>query len=160
MDRIAQHKLLVAGNSFDHCSNQVRLFFARTSLVRYDSVATVAAESSSALSADFFPVIERAEGRNRQIIAELLDELTRTGLRDAGDLLSIEQGYRSKTLHILSHFLDGFIGTDSYFYNLIDDSHWLPSTTAAQIRAHPGQFWLIHLDCFSATPTEAALLHL
>ena len=57
-----------------------------------------------------------------------MDELIKAKIYRAEDFHNIKQGYLSKTLHILSHFLDGFIGIDSYFYNLIDDSHWLPSS--------------------------------
>jgi hypothetical protein len=160
MERIAQHKVLLGGEDFAHCSSQVKKFFDLSSLVVYDCVETVEEHSCSANQERFFEILSQAEGRNRQIAAELLGELVKAGIRQPTDLLTIEQGYQSKTLHILSHFLDGFIGTDSYFYNLVDDSHWLPSATAARIRQQPERYWLIHLDCFSATPGEAGLLHL
>ena len=53
---------------------------------------------------------------------------------------------------------DGFIGIDSYFYNLIDDSHWLPQATAKAIQKDPNHYWLLHIDCFATTAEEACLL--
>jgi hypothetical protein len=90
---------------------------------------------------------------------DLIDELIKANIRKTEDLQDVEQGYLSKTLHILSHFLDGFIGIDSYFYNLLDDSHWLPPVTAKAIHRNPHHYWLLHVDCFAATAEEAGLLH-
>jgi hypothetical protein len=86
--------------------------------------------------------------------------LRQTGVSDILDLEALEHGYPSKLLHMLSHFLDGFVGIDSSFYNLIDDSHWLPEHTAANIRDNGEAYWLIHIDCYSATPEEASLLRM
>lgn len=158
MKRISRHKVLLAGDSFDHCSSQVHRFFDLTSLVIYDCIEARPEQSCSGLDAGFIDRIGDAESRNRRQVRELIAELEKTGIRTTADLHAIEQGYVSKTLHILSHFLDGFIGIDSYFYNLLDDSHWLPPRTAAAILATPHRYWLIHIDCYSATPEEAGLL--
>ena len=130
MNRISQHKMLLAGDSFDHCSEQVHKFFDLTSLVIYDCTVAIETKSFSGLDAAFFDHILKAESYNRQMVQGLIDELVNANIRKTIDFKRIEQGYLSKTLHILSHFLDGFIGIDSYFYNLIDDSHWLPKATA------------------------------
>jgi len=44
--------------------------------------------------------------------------------------------------------------------NLLDDSHWLPAATRQRIEEQPGHYWLLHLDCYSATPEEAGILRL
>lgn len=158
MKRISQHKMLLAGDSFEHCSSQVHRYFDLTSLVIYDCIEARQEQSCSGLDAVFNDRIKAAENRNRLLVQELIAELEKTGIRKTADLHTIEQGYVSKTLHILSHFLDGFIGIDSYFYNLLDDSHWLPPATAAAILGNPHHYWLIHIDCYSATPEEAGIL--
>lgn len=151
--------MLLAGDSFEHCSSQVHRFFDLTSLVIYDCIEARLELSCSGLDADFMDRIAEAQNRNRRLIGELIVELEKIGVRSTADLQTIEQGYVSKTLHILSHFLDGFIGIDSYFYNLLDDSHWLTPRTAAAIAGNPRHYWLIHIDGYSATPAEAGLLH-
>ena len=160
MKRISQHKILVAGESFEHCSSQVHRFFDLTSLVIYDCIEARREESCSGLDAVFPARIEAAINHNRRRVREFTADLEKAGVHSTADLPNVEQGYVSKTLHILSHFLDGFVGIDSHFYNLLDDSHWLPAPTAAAIAEKPGHFWLIHIDCYSATPEEAGLLRL
>jgi hypothetical protein len=116
--------------------------------------------SYSGLDKSFREDITRAEEFNRLEIRRLLDELKENNIQSFDSLLLIHQGYESKLLHILSHMLDGFIGIDSCFYNLIDDSHWLTEKTAAAIRENPEKHWLLHIDCFAAVTTHATLLHL
>jgi hypothetical protein len=160
MKKIAQHKLLVAGESFDNCCRQVRKFFDLTSLVIYDCIQVIDEKCRSGLDADFFDAIAAAESKNRETVNTLVDELQQTGTRTISDLRRLEHGYPSKVLHVITHFLDGFIGIDSHFYNLLDDSHWLPTGTLETITSHKGDYWLIHIDCYSATPEEAGLLHM
>ena len=158
MKQISQHKMLLAGDSFDHCRDQVHKFFDLTSLVIYDCIEAIESKSFSSLDTAFFDRIVAAENQNRRMVQGLIDELVKAKIQKTVDLINVEQGYLSKTLHILSHFLDGFIGIDSYFYNLIDDSHWLSPTTAKAIHENPHHFWLLHIDCFATTAEEAGLL--
>lgn len=160
MKEISSHKILLAGDSFEHCGKQVNKFFDLTSLVIYDCIEIRKQHSVSGLDAGFLEKIRESEQRNRQQVRELLTELRNAGVATVDDLRNIDQGYTSKLLHILSHFLDGFVGIDSYFYNLIDDSHWLPDATADAIKKDPSRYWLLHLDCFSMTPEEAGILRL
>ena len=160
MNNIAQHKILLSGASFKHCSDRAHSFFDRTTLVIYDTIQVVEEKSSSGLDDSFWQDLSQAEARNRALVNDLIDELKKSGLQSIDALLTTQQGYESKLLHILSHMLDGFIGIDSYFYNLIDDSHWLPEATATTIRQRAGEYWLLHLDCFASTTAEAGLLHM
>lgn len=160
MKRISQHKLLVAGESFEHCTRQVHKFFDLTSLVIYDCIEARPEASCSGLDSGFSARIEQAVNHNRRLVREFTADLEKAGVHTAVDLPTVEQGFVSKTLHILAHFLDGFIGIDSHFYNLTDDSHWVPASTAAAIAENPGHYWLIHIDCYSATPEEAGILRL
>jgi len=159
MNRIAQHRILVNGDSFEACSDQVRRFFALTSLVIYDCIEVRAEQSLAANALGFSEALDAAIADNRRTVAGLVAELRKAGIESIAELPDLEQGYPSKVLHIITHFLDGFIGIDSSFYNLIDDSHWLPTGTRTALGDHPAGFWLIHVDCYSATPQEAALLH-
>lgn len=160
MKKISQHNVLLAGDSFDHCSAQVHKFFDLTTLVIYDCIEAIEDRSISGLDAAFLDHIIQAEKHNRRVVQELIAELAKTGIKGIEDLQNVEQGYVSKTCHILSHFLDGFIGIDSYFYNLLDDSHWLPPATARIIQQDPKNYWLIHIDCFATTTDEVSLLHI
>lgn len=160
MKQISQHKLLVTGESFDQCRSQVENFFRKTTLVKYDCIKVRDKKSFSGLDAVFIESTEKAIQQNRQMLEGLLDELRISGCHKLEDLKRLPQGYESKTLHIISHILDGFIGIDSSFYNLIDDSHWILGRTEEELQIRPEKFWLIHVDCFSATPEEASLLHM
>lgn len=160
MHKIAQHKVLVAGGSFAHCCDQVHRFFDLTSLVLYDCIQVIDDRCRNGLDADFFDEVAAAERKNRATVDSLVDELQQTGAKTISDLRHLEHGYPSKVLHVLSHLLDGFIGIDSHFYNLPADSHWLVEDALAAVKADPGGYWLIHIDCYSATPEEAALLRM
>jgi len=160
MEKIAQHKVLVAGNSFDNCCDQVHRFFDLTSLVMYDCVQVIGEFCRSGLDADFFEAVAAAEQKNREMLDTLIEDLQQTGARTIHDLRRLEHGYPSKVLHIIAHLLDGFVGIDSYFYNLPADSHWLGADERGAIRENPGSYWLIHIDCYSASPEEAGLLRM
>lgn len=160
MIKIAQHKVLATGDSFESCSYQVHKFFDLTSLVIYDCIQVIDDNCRCGRDSDFFNCLAEAEQKNRESVSSLLNDLQQTGVKTIEDLSTIELGYPSKVLHVLSHFLDGFIGIDSSFYNLIDDSHWVPETTREDIQDNLDKFWLIHIDCYSATPEEAGLLRM
>jgi hypothetical protein len=159
MHRIAQHKILVSGESYEHCCQQVHKFFDLTSLVIYDCIQVIDDKCRSGLDAGFFTDIAAAEQKNRKTVNSLIEELQQTGVQSITDLKTLEHGYPSKVLHILSHLLDGFIGIDSFFYNMLTDSHWLQEIEMNAINDTPADFWLIHIDCYSASPEEADILH-
>lgn len=160
MQKISGHKLLVAGESYEHCLNQVVRFFDQTTLVMYDHIEPIRTSSFSADMDEFSNVLQGALDTNRRIVSKLVSELEASGCKLISELGEIQQGYQSKTLHILSHFLDGFVGIDSYFYNLLEDSHWVSPPLTEAIEQEKEKYWIIHIDCFSATPEEATLLHM
>jgi len=160
MEKIAQHKVLVAGSSFINCCDQVHRFFNLTSLVIYDCIQVIDVKCRNGLDEDFSAELTAAEDKNRDTVNALIGELQQTGARTIDDLRQLEHGYPSKILHLISHLLDGFIGIDSHFYNLPADSHWLEEDTAKAIETDPGSYWLIHIDCYSATPEEAGILRM
>lgn len=151
--------VLTEGESPEACRIQVINFFERTSLVRYDNIV-IDDVILSAKNPKFSEELDRGLRRNQQTLHKFIDELGETGFETRGDLVGLSQGYQSKILHIIAHFLDGFIGIDSVFYNLVDDSHWLTVDTREQIDQEPERFNLLYLQCYSLTPKEAALLHM
>ena len=159
MDLLARHMILSEGESSEACKIQVMNFFERTSLVRYDNIV-IRDVILSARDAKFSEELDRGLKRNQQTLHKFIDELGETGFESRADLVGLNQGYHSKILHIIAHFLDGFIGIDSVFYNLVDDSHWLSAETRDQIDQEPERFNLLYLECYSLTPREAALLHM
>lgn len=151
--------VLAEGETPEACRTQVINFFERTTLVRYDNIV-IDDGIVSAQDAKFREELDLGLKRNRQTLRKFIDELGATGFEARGDLMGLNQGYHSKILHIIAHFLDGFIGIDSIFYNLVEDSHWVSNETWEQIDHEPGRFNLLFLKCYSLTPKEAALLHM
>lgn len=158
MQFLARHTVLAAGDNCSDCRTQVLQFFNKTSLVCYDKIV-VDDDCLCGSDAPFSKSLTTALNRNREILNGFIEELGAAGFDSRSDLESIPQGYQSKVLHIIAHFLDGFIGIDSAFYNLVEDSHWITSETSALLEENPDRFWLFSLECYSITPKEAALLH-
>jgi len=154
-----QNNILVAGDSFAHCDQQVQKFFDLTTLVMYDYIKIRKHTSVSGSDSRFFEILDQAQQKNREFAQKLITEISQTGIKTTEDIINIDQGYLSKTFHLLSHILDGFIGIDSHFYNLLDDSHWLSQETRKLIENNPEHYWLLHVDGFTASPAEASLLH-
>jgi hypothetical protein len=160
MKLLAQHIVLTSGTNKEECRTQVLHFFEQTSLVRYDRISIDDTSIISGSHQDFSTRLAKGLQRNEEVLAKLIEELKGAGFENRKDLRSLPQGYPSKVLHIIAHFLDGFIGIDTAFYNLIDDSHWIPEGTSERMTDAPEQFWLFSLDCYSMTPREAAVLHM
>lgn len=140
-----RHLFLTSGSSVTEAAHRVSVFLARTQLISYDKIIIEKSKNCNATSPEFWPAIVSAIAVNeehiREYILALTDELQITTI---SDLAKIQRGYESKVVHILAHFLDGFIGIDSAFYNLEEDSHRLSLPLTANIKAIPSQFWLIH----------------
>ena len=73
----------------------------------------------------------------------MIEHLKEEGATTLEDLLSVKQGYATKILHTLTHLLDGFIGIDSVFYNLVEDSHWVSEELSEAIRGQQEEYWLV-----------------
>ncbi len=158
MQPISTHLVLVSAPGFDNACGQVRDFFDNTLLVRYDRIDIRRQESLRGTDGAFDQALRQGIADNRRTLHRFIGEFEKTGFSGIGDLDRVECGYPSKLLHIITHFLDGFIGIDSKFYNLIDDSHWLPENTAEAIAETPEHYYLIQLDCFSQTPDKVSLV--
>jgi len=110
------HDILLAGADFESCRKRVERFFDRTMLIRYDEVLVLENESIGGTEKEFS---------------------TRLHLQ------GVEKGYVSKVFHTIAHLLDGFIGIDSRFYNLEEDSHDISRDLQQNILAVPHNYWII-----------------
>jgi hypothetical protein len=158
MQPISSHLVLVSAPSIEKGCAQVQDFFLNSLLVRYDKIEIQTEKCHEGSDKEFHVALRNGIAANRNILRGFVEEFKKTGFQTADDLVTVEHGYPSKILHILTHFLDGFIGIDSVFYNLIEDSHWISEETSKQIEDEPKNFWLIHLDCYSETPDKVALV--
>lgn len=160
MIKISSHQILAQAESPSACRDAVLRYFRTTNLVRYDHVELIDDQQMGADNSEFPATLDRAISKNHQTVKKLLKDLQAAGVQELDDLKNLKQGYPSKTLHILTHFLDGFIGIDSAFYNLIEDSHWVSEELKKQISETPGHYFLFTVEGFSCTPKQAALLHM
>lgn len=142
MELTGTHDLLVAGPDFETCRQKVERFFVRTELIRYDEIRVEEAAVNGGDPA-FWERLAAGEAANRQIIDGLFAELAAEGFRTAADFQHMGQGYLSKVFHTIAHLLDGFIGIDSRFYNLEEDSHRLSRGLRQKILATPAEYWLL-----------------
>ncbi len=138
--------VLVKGSGFERCEEKVLNFFDRYQLVRFSAIRVLRDSSLSAADRSFRECLDEAVRKNRGILRTLIGELQAENVTTLEDLNSLGQGYRTKLLHVVTHFLDGFFGIDTYFYNLVEDSHWVSQTLYAAIKAAPSDFWLISLE--------------
>jgi hypothetical protein len=159
MQLITSHLVLVSAQNIERGCAQVEDFFNNTLLVRYDRIDINKDGCCSGQSENFRRSLENGVATNKLTLQNFVREFEMTGFTRSTDLLKVEHGYPSKLLHIITHFLDGFIGIDTFFYNLIEDSHWVSADTETAIQATPENFWLIGLDGYSATPDKVAIVH-
>jgi hypothetical protein len=148
------HDILMAGSDFGSCRQRVRRFFDRTMLIRYDEVLVVEYESITGAEKNFWARIREGLEANQEVLGELLASLKDEGFMALDDLQSLEKGYLSKILHTIAHLQDGFIGIDSRFYNLEEDSHGVSRELQQKIRARPDSYWLLRVRGKIATSSE------
>lgn len=139
----SRHIFLVQAERRQDAVSQVIHFLQTTELVSYGLLKVEETGVMVGNNDAFWDVLNRGVERNRQFSSQLLKELQQNGVHEVTDLLTISLGYPSKLLHILAHMMDGFVGIDSFFYNLVEDSHWLGNGLETVIRKTPDQFWLI-----------------
>jgi len=139
----SSHDILGIGPDFESAKKYVLRFLDKTQLVKYDSVEIEAEHAIQATQPGFWERIEEGMEGNRQMIDELLEELKESGIHTLDDLRFLQQGYQSKTIHTVTHILDGFFGIDSVFYSPVEDSHWVSPMLKREILNDPSDYWLI-----------------
>lgn len=158
MENIKIHKVLCHGD-FTTAKQHTLNFFAQTMLLHYDTVEVVREWSCPGTSTQFWQELEAGIAKNKQIMTGYLQELQDMGCQDIADLANLEFGYPSKVLHLAAHFLDGFVGIDSAFYSLPEDSHWLSDKLRRVIIDNPDSYWLLQVNAGFHAIAEAAVVH-
>jgi hypothetical protein len=140
------HIILARCSDFDAAKRKVLHFFEKYELVRYSFIEIKENESLPASTQKFEERLREAILENRRILYGLIQELQAEGVKTLNDLKDLPQGYKSKMLHVITHFVDGFFGIDTYFYNLEDNSHWVTESFLEKIRSAPSDYWLLSLE--------------
>ncbi|MEN8258879.1 MAG: hypothetical protein ABFS09_13545 [Thermodesulfobacteriota bacterium] len=138
-----KHIFLVQAQGQEQARRKVLNFLEHTELIRYDAVTIHDDSIISGADTSFWNQINQGVATNRKFAEGLIVELEDTGVSRLAELKDLAQGYPSKVLHTLVHILDGFIGVDSAFYNLLEDSHWLSASLRETIQKTPEKYWLV-----------------
>jgi len=139
----ARHEFLVKGTDVPDCSRKIHAFLDGYQLVRYGTVSVEESLSPTAGGAAFSRRLDDAVSENRRRVRVFLEELRGEGVETLMQLETLPQGYQSKTLHTVSHLLDGFFGIDSFFYNLVEGSHGVSDELRKKISAEPAAYMLV-----------------
>ena len=148
------HDILLAGSDFESCRKRAMVFFDRTMLIRYDEVLVLEEESLNGAGKEFSTRLQDGLAANQQVMGELLKNMKDEGFSTLEELYGVEKGYVSKTLHTVAHLLDGFIGIDSRFYNLVEDSHTITRDLQQKILAAPQNYWILRVKGKIASASE------
>jgi hypothetical protein len=151
------HEILIAGSGFASCRQQLLRFFDRSMLLRYDEVVILENDSINGGAEGFRSRITQGLAANHRVLGEFIANLQEEGFISLDDLHGLEKGYLSKLLHIIAHLVDGFIGIDSRFYNLVEDSHGVSRNLFRQIEAAPEHYWILQVKGRIASPAEDPL---
>jgi hypothetical protein len=142
-DLVILHDILIAGSDFESCRQRIKRFFGRSKLIRYDEVEVIENESINGTGVNFRARIQEGTNANQKVLGEFLANLKEEGFLSLDDLQGLEKGYLSKILHTIAHLQDGFIGIDSRFYNLEEDSHGVSRNLQQKIAASPQRYWIL-----------------
>ena len=143
MDYPISHYFLVRSQTATLSGQHVRRYLAGNQLITYTEFFVREGDILNAEDQRFWPLLEQGLEANLAFTARMIDHLKDEGIVSLDQLASLAQGYATKVFHTLAHMVDGFIGVDSVFYNLIEDSHQVSAPLAASIRNAPGEFWLV-----------------
>ena len=141
-DYPVSHTFLVHAETAALAGRHVERYLEGNQLITYARFFINEAEILAGTDPAFADVLERGLAANRAFGQRMLDHLHAEGVSRLDQLLDLEQGYVTKVLHTLTHLVDGFIGVDSVFYNLVEDSHRLSPALFATLQRDPGGYWL------------------
>jgi hypothetical protein len=143
MEHPVLHTFLVRSQSGTSAGRHVERYLAGNQLITYAEFFIRDEKICNAADERFQVDLDRGLAANRAFGRRMLEHLKEEGLTTLEQLQDLEQGYATKVLHTLTHLLDGFIGIDSAFYNLVEDSHWVSTKLAGAIAAEPESYWLV-----------------
>lgn len=153
------HKILCQSKDLDTAQHYVSQYFKQSMLLSYDSFHIDLELSYCATADEFWQEAEAAIQQNEIVLTSYINELRDSGCTNIKDLETLSSGYQSKLIHLIAHLVDGFIGIDSHFFSLPEDSHWISKAMKERITEHPEEFWLIHLAAQSHSLESTVLLH-
>ncbi len=143
------HSFLVKAGDMDSAWNKIKAFLEDYQLIHYHEVNLLADISKSSEDHDFPAAVSAAVENNRKFLQDSVDFLKAEGYLTLDDIKKLPQGYLSKELHQIVHFLDGFFGIDSRFYNLAEHSHWISAWLGRKIERGTSGFWLLEIKALT-----------
>lgn len=159
MTNKTNHKILCQSSDFHTAKLRVIRFFEQSMLLNYDDLEIDSNLSYPATSELFWQTVDTSILENRKVLTSYMNELRNSGCENLSDIENITAGYQSKIIHLIAHFVDGFIGIDSLFFCLPEDSHWVSDTLRTTIRRTPEQFWLLHVKADFDSIDSTTLVH-
>ena len=156
MEYPISHYFLVRSQSGELASRHVERYLAGNQLISYADFFIRPEELRNGADATFWRTLEYGLDANDRFARRMLDHLKEEGVTTLDQLPDLPQGYVTKILHTLTHLLDGFIGIDSVFYNLVEDSHRVSAGLIETMRATPAKYWLVPVR---TGKLEASVLH-
>lgn len=143
-----EHLFLVEAKDIIQAQLTVKRFLQNYQLIRYDHFEIETNKILTPEDSDFYEELEKGLATNRSILENFLRDLETEGYSTIKDLTVLPQGYLSKMFHLVAHFLDGFFSIDSYFYNLIEDSHWISKALMKKIEVAKENYFLIKVRAY------------
>jgi len=159
MERSSTHVILVKSKDEPEASALIERFFQRTTLVNYDRLEVVGDKTIRADDPMFFPALDRALEENLQLLRDSIDSLEQGGCHELADILFLTDPYLCKVFHIAAHLVDGFIGIDSAFYSIVEDSHRVSARLRSEIQEQPEHYRLLWVHGYFGDAKNASLLH-
>ncbi len=118
-------------------------YLDRNPLITYADMLVRDEEVMNGAGDRFWSTVEQGIRKNMDFASSMLTILKDEGVQSLDDLLTMKEGYLTKVLHTITHMLDGFIGVDSIFYNMVEDSHRMSGQLRKNIQETPEHYWLI-----------------
>lgn len=143
MEYPISHYFLVRSQSALLAARHVERYLSGNQLISYAEFFVPPEEAIGGEHEKFWDTLGMGLAANDVFARRMLAHLKEEGATTLDQLLNLKQGYATKILHTLTHLLDGFIGIDSVFYNLVEDSHWVSEELAETIRGQIQEFWLV-----------------
>ncbi|WP_028581571.1 hypothetical protein [Desulfogranum japonicum] len=142
-DYKVSHIFLVQEEALQTGKELVFRYLDKNPLITYADMLVNDDEAINGTDDRFWSTVERGLGKNMDFASSMITVLQDEGVHTLDDLLKMQEGYLTKVLHTLTHLLDGFIGVDSVFYNMVEDSHRISEQLRKNIVKTPKQYWLI-----------------
>jgi hypothetical protein len=156
MEYPISHYFLVRSGSKELAASHVQHYLAGNQLICYAEFFVQPDEVLSGTDPLFEQTLAQGLAANDSFARRMLAHLKEEGVTSLDQLPDLPQGYVTKVLHTLTHLLDGFIGIDSVFYNLVEDSHRVSTELAAALRTAPANYCLVPVR---TGKLEASVLH-